>query len=244
MNLKFHIFLSLFIISSSLFAQYSGGFGRGDIMAELTASPLPVELSSFTAHKFNNTVLLSWRTETEVNNYGFEVERSTISTGRQGWEKIDFVSGSGNSNSPKEYSFTDNLNFNPINSNILRYRLKQIDNDGKFEYSDVIEVKLDLPDKFELTQNYPNPFNPITKIGYTIPEFIGSETKQSVVKLIVYDILGNEVATLVNDYQPAGYYEVDFDVTNKSLGAITSGVYFYQLSYENYTSTKKMTYLK
>jgi hypothetical protein len=169
--------------------------------------------------------------------------------GRGVWEKIGFVNGNGNSNSPKSYSFTD--------ANVLSgkysYRLKQIDNDGQFEYSKTIEVDLGAPTKFELSQNYPNPFNPVTKIKYTIPNVTLSMSSRaesrdegSLVVLKVYDVLGNEVTTLVNEEKPAGVYEVEFS----SVG-LASGIYFYRIAIQSdklqsgsFVETKKMIIMK
>lgn len=202
------------------------------------SGPLPVELVSFNATAEDNIVELKWKTATEVNNYGFEVERkfgndqSPVSN----FTKIGFVAGNGNSNSPKEYSYEDK---SPIGGNKFKYRLKQIDNDGKFEYSDIIEITV-LPDKFELSQNYPNPFNPLTKIRLAIPNVLVSGTKQSTnVTLKVYDILGNEVATLVDEEKYAGVYEVSFDASQ-----LSSGIYFYTLQAGSFIETKKMIVLK
>ncbi len=122
--------------------------------------PLPVELTSFSAATIGSTIKLNWQTATEVNNYGFEVERRALSAERQAWEKIGFVNGNGNSNSPKDYSFVDDK----VSSGKYSYRLKQIDNDGQFEYSKTINVDFNGVKKFELSQNYPNPFNPTTTI--------------------------------------------------------------------------------
>ena len=130
---------------------------------------LPVELSSFTASIVGQKILLMWRTETEVSNYGFEVERAVVNTKtkKQGVEfsKIGFVEGNGNSNSPKNYSFTDEK---PFGGSKFQSRLKQIDADGQSQYSDIVEVEV-VPAKFELSQNFPNPFNPTTTIGFGIP---------------------------------------------------------------------------
>lgn len=194
------------------------------------ASVLPVELTSFTAILHKNAVELNWTTATEVNNYGFEIERKFNS--RQSvvysWNKIGFVNGSGNSNSPKEYSFTDNT---PTSGKYI-YRLKQIDNDGKYEYSKEVEVDLGMPKEFSLSQNYPNPFNPETVISYQIP--INSK-----VSLKVFDLLGREVATLVNEVKGAGKYDVTF---NGNL--FTSGIYFYTIQTENFMQTRKMILMK
>ncbi|MBK6914190.1 MAG: T9SS type A sorting domain-containing protein [Ignavibacteriales bacterium] len=202
-----------------IYGIYSGG-------GTLCDGPLPVELSSFNASIINNTIKLIWRTETEVNNFGFEVERKISDD----WQKLGFVHGHGNSNSPSEYSYVDK---NPIGGSKFQYRLKQIDNDGQFEYSDVVEVNL-IPTKFALYQNYPNPFNPDTKISWQSP--VGSWQT-----LKVYDVLGNEVATLVNEYKPAGIYNVEFTIDNLQL---SSGVYFYQLKAGGFVSVKKMIMIK
>lgn len=210
-------------------------------------NPLPVELTSFTAVTKGNNILLNWQTATEINNYGFEVERTLTrpspdvgeggEAGR-GWEKIGFVNGNGNSNSPKQYSFTDN---NPIGGSKFNYRLKQIDNDGQFEYSNIIEVEI-FPGRFELFQNYPNPFNPSTIIKYTVVVDANS-APTTPVKLIIYDALGNEVAIVVNEEKSAGSYEVDFD-SFTVVGGLSSGVYFYQLQAGSFIQTRKMILLQ
>ena len=140
---------------------------------------LPVELSFFSASIISSSVKLSWQTATEVNNYGFEVERQSHTStplSLTEWEKLGFVTGNGNSNSPKTYSFVDNK----ISAGKYSYRLKQIDNNGQFEYSKTIEVDLGAPKKFELSQNYPNPFNPTTTIRFSLPEAL-------TVKLTIYE---------------------------------------------------------
>jgi len=207
-------------------------------------APLPVELSSFSAFVIGSGVKLSWETETEVNNYGFEVLRqahTSTSLSVTGWEKIGFINGNGNSNSPKNYSFVDHN----VNTGKYSYRLKQIDNDGQFDYSKAIEVDLGAPKKFELSQNYPNPFNPTTKIRYTIPttpsssHLVKGRSEVGFVSLKVYDILGNEIVTLVNEEKPAGIYEVEFNSTG-----VASGIYFYKLQSGSFVQTRKMLVLK
>jgi hypothetical protein len=195
------------------------------------ASPLPVELTSFTANVNNGKVILSWETATEVNNYGFEIQKLEVRSKKleENWEKVGFVEGSGNSNSPKEYSFVDELAQNGKYS----YRLKQIDFDGKFEYSDVVEVEVNvLPTEFSLSQNYPNPFNPSTSIEYTV---VSSEY----VSLKVYDVLGNEVVTLVNEKKEAGKYRVNFNASS-----LSSGVYFYKIQAGSFNQVRKMMLLR
>ncbi len=188
---------------------------------------VPVELMSFTASVTNNGVILNWKTATETNNLGFEIYRNT---GNE-WDKIGFVSGAGNSTEFNDYSFTDNSTL----SGTVLYRLKQIDYDGSFEYSDIVEVTREIVNKFYLSQNYPNPFNPSTVIKYAVP----AELSSSYVRLEVYDILGNLVSTLVNGKQSAGEYEVNFNGDN-----LSSGVYIYKLSIGNNIAVKRMTLLK
>ena len=191
---------------------------------------LPVELTSFTATAKSSSVELNWQTATEVNSYGFEIQRiRNEELGIRNWEKIGFVQGSGNSNSPKEYSFVDS---NPATEKSF-YRLKMIDIDGSFEYSDIVEVSFNLTlSTFELFQNYPNPFNPETVITYQLPV-------SSFVTLRVFDVLGKEVVTLVNEVKDAGQHKIKFDASK-----ISSGVYFYSLQTGSFYSTKKLMVLK
>jgi hypothetical protein len=191
---------------------------------------LPVELTSFSAATIGSDIKLSWKTATEINNYGFEIERCALSAERQAWGKIGFVNGNGNSNSPKSYSFVDDN----VTAGKYSYRLKQIDNDGQFEYSKTVEVDLGAPKKFELSQNYPNPFNPSTVISYQL-------SAPSKVTLKVYDLLGREVAVLVNEVQQPGNYNSQFSIVNYQL---SSGVYFYRLQTDNFSATKKMMLIK
>ena len=187
---------------------------------------LPVELVSFTGTAvLPSSIRLNWQTATEVNNYGFEVERKSSDN----WQKIGFVQGNGNSNSLKEYSYLDKY---PIGVSKFQYRLKQMDNDGQYEYSNVIEVDIRLLDKFTLEQNYPNPFNPSTKISWQSPVSSWQTLK-------VYDALGSVVATLVDEYKNAGSYEVEFNASY-----LASGIYYYQLRCGHFISTKKLIHIK
>jgi hypothetical protein len=195
---------------------------------------MPAELSSFSATIAGSKVNLSWSTATEVNNYGFDIERK-VSSGQSSvsnFEKIGFVNGNGNSNSTKNYSYEDNN----VPTGKFSYRLKQIDNDGQFEYSKTIEVEMNGVTKFELSQNYPNPFNPTTSIRYAIDS-------RQFVSLKVYNLLGKEVATLVNEYREAGSYEINFSASSAN-GGLSSGVYIYKLQAGSFTQTKKMTLVK
>ncbi|MFH1194858.1 MAG: fibronectin type III domain-containing protein [bacterium] len=205
-------------------------------------SPLPVELQNFSASINGSEILLKWNTVTEVNNYGFEIEKSVSSmqlafgSEKQNWETVGFVEGCGNRNSPKEYSFTD-YDYDYDQDYDLHYRLKQIDTDGSFTYSHIVIVEMSdamsLPTKFELYQNYPNPFNPTTTIKYSIPTVVetgqlarqltGAASLQLVI-LKIYDVLGCEVAELVNEHKAPGKYEVEFNGAS-----LSSGVYFYKM---------------
>jgi hypothetical protein len=201
------------------FNSYTGGpYNSGN-------QPLPVELTSFTASVSSKSVNLYWQTATEVNNYGFEVLRSSEN---EEWTKVGFVAGSGNSNSVKNYSYVDkNLNFGNYS-----YRLRQIDNDGKSELSKVVEVTISQPKEFVLDQNYPNPFNPVTSISYTLPQ-AGN------VKLTVYNALGQEVKELVNSFKEAGVHSVNFDASG-----LNSGLYLYKIETAGFTQVKKMILMK
>ena len=171
-------------------------------------------------------VKLKWRTETEVSNYGFEILRSAQND--IAWSKLGFVEGHGNSNSPKDYSFTDNK----VTGGKYSYRLKQIDTDGKFEYSKVVEVDLGSPTKFELSQNYPNPFNPTTTIKFSLPQ-------SGNVKLIIYNLLGEQVAELFNGFKEAGVHTINFYASE-----LNSGLYIYKLEANEFVQSRKMTLIK
>ena len=201
----------------------SGVSGRS--AHEYDLAIIPVELTSFAANVVNSSVILNWNTATETNNSGFEIQRGTD---RINFSDVAFVPGFGTTTEPRSYSYTDNL----ANSGNYYYRLKQIDYNGAFTYSDIVEVNVAAPIEFTLEQNYPNPFNPSTLISYSIPQ-------NSFVTLKVYDIIGNEVVTLVNQTQSAGKYDVRFDASK-----LSNGVYFYTIKANNFTSTKKMILMK
>ena len=195
------------------------------------SNSIPVELTSFRASVVDGNVVLNWITATELNNLGFEIQKgdhTSTSLSVTEWESIGFVNGNGTSTETHSYSFADN---NPVAGKSY-YRLKQVDFDGSFEYSNVIEVDVVLPIEFSLEQNYPNPFNPATSIRYAI------NSKQKV-HLLVYNVLGKEIATLVNEAKPAGNYEVSFDASK-----LSSGVYFYQLQAGSFVETKKMILIR
>lgn len=193
----------------------------------LNESPLPVELSSFTGKVVDGTeVDLNWVTKTEVNNYGFNVERRI---NESEWNSIGFVEGHGNSNSPKHYSYSDKDLF--AGGSKFQYRLKQIDTDGKFEYSDVVEIEI-MPTKFELSQNYPNPFNPSTTIRFSLP-------KETQLKINIYNMLGELVETLANGTYEAGHHKV---ILNAS--SLPSGAYVYRMESADFVQVRKMLLIK
>lgn len=192
------------------------------------ASPLPVELTSFTALVNGNSVQLNWITATEVNNYGFEIERMSSQTDGK-WNTLGFVNGSGNSNAERRYQFTDNT---PLPGKNI-YRLKQIDTDGKYTYSQEVEVDFSLtPAKYTLGQNYPNPFNPETRINFAIPI-------TSHVTIKIYDITGKEVATLLNETRQAGQHSINFNASSFS-----SGVYMYRLFAGEFSEARKFILIR
>lgn len=206
-------------------------FDVSNVNFTIVDNPIPVELTSFSAQLVNGAVNLSWSTVTEVNNKGFFIERRAIKNEElkiNNWVEIGFVEGNGTSTETRNYMFTD-LN---ISAGILQYRLKQIDFDGKFNYSKVVEVNSDIPSGYVLEQNYPNPFNPGTVINYQIPV-------ASNVSLKIFDVLGNEVGVLVNGYKDAGSYSVDFNASK-----LSGGVYYYELNAGATRLVRKMTLLK
>ncbi|NWG28696.1 MAG: T9SS type A sorting domain-containing protein [Ignavibacteriaceae bacterium] len=209
---------------------------------QLVPNFIPVELISFTAVPIENTVQLNWQTATETNNKGFEIERLQDCKIKklQDWETVGYIPGNGTTTELQYYSFSDKN----IRPGFYQYRLKQIDFDGSFNYSDVVEVEVEALMEFSLEQNFPNPFNPSTKIKYVISNV---ETRHAsslqMVTLKVYDILGNEIATLVNEEKPVGSYEVEFN-TSSGIGNLVSGIYFYQLISGNNVQTRKMILLK
>jgi len=187
---------------------------------------VPVELTSFAASVVGANVNLSWITASELNNQGFEIERSTDS---YQWDKIGFTEGKGTTTEMNYYSYSDSK----LDEGTYYYRLKQLDFDGTFEYSSVVEATVTIPKVFSLEQNYPNPFNPSTKISFSL-------AADSKVMLKIYDILGQEVSTLFSGDLQAGEHEINFNAS-----ALNSGVYLYRINATgtngtNFSSVKKM----
>jgi hypothetical protein len=185
---------------------------------------VPVELTSFSSINEKNDVILNWITATETNNQGFEVQRKTNGE----YDRIGFVEGHGTTTELQNYTFRDK----DVNAGSYYYRLKQVDYDGTFEYSGEIAVEVSAPTDYFLSQNYPNPFNPSTTISYALSE-------DGNVSLKLFDVLGNEVATLINENQQAGTFDYVFDASE-----LSSGVYYYQLQAGDFTATKKLILMK
>lgn len=200
--------------------------GTLTILMNALDQPVPVELFSFQAFSKENQVLLKWFTVSERKNLGFEIQRSE----NQGkFNKIGFVKGHGTTIISHAYQFEDKqLSIRAE----YRYRLKQIDLNGSFSYSAIISVTIGLPETFLLSQNYPNPFNPVTSIKYQLP-------KDCSVILKVFNLIGQEVATLVDDHQKAGYYTIQWDASNQA-----SGMYFYLLKTSEFSKLQKMLLLR
>jgi peptidoglycan/xylan/chitin deacetylase (PgdA/CDA1 family) len=199
----------------------------GTLILNKTDPPMPVEIASFTVAVKIKGVHLAWMTSTEINNSRFDIERIMDN---KSWIKIGSLPGAGNSNSPKDYSFIDN---SLLSKGKYSYRLKQVDNDGNYKYSGTVEVEVTFaPGTYSLSQNFPNPFNPGTKIHYEI-------SSKEFVTLKVYDILGNEIETLVNEEKPLGAYELTWNAAN-----LPGGVYFYKIQAGSFTEAKKMLLLK
>ena len=185
---------------------------------------VPVELSSFNASVNGTSVTLNWTTATETNNQGFSVERMSGNS----WQQIGFVPGFGTTSEKHSYSFNDDN----LKAGAYSYRLLQKDFDGSESYSDAVNVVVTKPSNFSLEQNYPNPFNPTTRLSYSIP-------MQSFVSIKIYNITGEEVASLVNDVQTEGQHQVTFNAKN-----LSSGIYIAKMTAGSFSSTIKMNLLK
>jgi Secretion system C-terminal sorting domain len=226
---------SLAISGGYLFAGVVDSTGESVWRLPLSEA-LPVELTSFTALAGSKTVELAWKTATEINNAGFDIERTPLLSplgegGTKGrWAKIGFVGGHGSTNSPHNYSYTDNVG----SAGTYSYRLKQVDHNGAFTYSQEVKVAVGAaPNVFALNQNYPNPFNPSTDIQFTVPT-----DGRAILK--VYNTLGQEVAILFDGIASAGeYHHATFDASK-----LASGIYFSQLEFEGKMQVKKMLLLK
>jgi hypothetical protein len=212
------------------FRFYNRALDSAEVAATWNISIVPVELTSFTASVVGSEVKLLWETASELNNSGFSIERNYANSG---YTEVAFVPGFGTTTEPKSYSFSDQN----LRNGVYSYRLKQIDFDGTFTYSDEVEIEVIAPASFSLDQNYPNPFNPSTRISFSL-------AVDSKVSLKIFDVLGQEVASLVNKDLTQGVHTYDFNASG-----INSGVYFYKIEAtgvngSEFTDVKKMILVK
>ncbi|MBN2357549.1 T9SS type A sorting domain-containing protein, partial [candidate division KSB1 bacterium] len=203
--------------------------GNASDIAFVTETTTPVELATFTARVVKDRILLNWATHSETNNFGFDVERRLSAA--TAYERIAFVGGAGTSTSPRSYTYVDQ----PQHIGRVYYRLKQIDTDGRTTYSDEVMAQVSAPQSFVLTQNYPNPFNPNTTFSYQIPEGVSAQ-----VELIIYDLLGRKVRTLLRKAALPGYYQTTWDGRDDDGRMTGSGVYIYILRSGQQQIARKM----
>jgi len=203
----------------------------GDCTTLLTLDVVvPVELTAFTTENVEGDVMIKWQTATEINNSGFEIQKSEMSNinGQAEWEKVTFVDGRGTTAEVTNYTYNDKV----VKPATYFYRLKQIDFDGTISYSEEIKIDVNGPTEFALMQNYPNPFNPATTIKFTLP------VKLDIV-IAVYNSIGERVAEIFKGEMEEGYHEVKFDAAN-----LSSGVYFYRFESKQFVDVKKMLLAK
>jgi photosystem II stability/assembly factor-like uncharacterized protein len=226
-------------LRSVIFVDDNVGYiaaGSAFFMTENGGGVIPVELISLTATTKQGKVILNWQTSTETNNLGFEIKRRILQSESSGeWTIVGFKEGHGTTTEMQNYQFIDNIS--DLHATSLGYRLKQIDYDGSYEYSKMVEVTNLAPKDYSLQQNYPNPFNPVTTISYSLPV-------KSQVELVVYNTLGESVVQLVNEQKEAGRYEVKFDSHSGTVRNLPSGIYFYRIQAGSFNQTKKMIILK
>lgn len=230
-----HALFSIDLATGECTGLGSGGYTdvRGMIVLEPN-DPVPVELTSFTISVVEKRVILEWQTQTETNNFGFDIERMEASN----WATIAFVKGQGTTTQPRHYKYLDPLPDDLLNITTRSYRLKQIDTDGSFEYSHVIEVNLALPKTAQLLQNYPNPFNPQTTIAFILPE-------SAPVEIAIFNTRAERVRLLLSSFKEAGSHLVFWSGKNDSGRAVASGIYFYTLSAHGETLfTRQMTLVR
>jgi subtilisin family serine protease len=207
------------------------GWGIINTLDAVNLIPIPVELTSFTGHYVDGVIQLNWSTATETNNLNFEIQRRITNSDDIGdWLLIGFKEGNGTTTEQNHYSYIDDLR--NINATNVEYRLKQIDFNGNFEFSDIVMVKVDGLKNYQLFQNYPNPFNPSTMIKYSVP-------RRSKIKIAVYDIIGNELETLFEGVHQSGVHQIDFNAENRP-----SGVYLISFTSEDFKKTIKSTLIK
>ena len=204
----------------------------GEFVFGSSSNPLPVRTVSLTGSTSRSSARLTWKTENEMDNHGFEIERRTVSQSNDPgiWKTVGFVEGSRTTSSPREYSFVDQ----GLSTGRYAYRIKQIDLSGSFRYSEALELEIGVaPLELMLAQNYPNPFNPATTIEFTVPE-------DGRVRLQVYDLFGRAVATIFDQDARAGHYlKATFDASD-----LASGIYFARLQFGGTQLLKRMLLVK
>ncbi|MFZ4589756.1 MAG: T9SS type A sorting domain-containing protein [Ignavibacteria bacterium] len=213
------------------FSEFTLGSNSAD--NTLGNTPLPVSLQSFLSQINGRDIQLKWITSSETNNSGFELQRAEFRSENLEFRKAGYVQGKGTTNTQTSYSFSDTK----LNSGKYKYRLKQIDNNGNFEYHNLNgEVEVGVPTKYEMSQNYPNPFNPVTKIDFSLP-------LDSKVQIVIYDVTGREVKVLLNETRSAGFHTLNFDASG-----LSSGMYIYRINAKSivndFSNTKKMLMIK
>jgi hypothetical protein len=216
--------------SANVYTATASGFTAFSPFAVGNSGALPVQLAYFNSTVTKRNVTLKWGTTGEINNSGFDIESAQINKdGSFNWVKTAFVTGNGTTSEEKSYTYEDKK----LASGNYKYRIKQIDYNGSYEYFNLAEdVLIGTPNVFSISQNYPNPSNPKSKIDYEIP-VLGKVT------LKIYDITGREIATLVNETKEAGYYTAEFDGSG-----LASGIYFYRITGETFSAVKKMVLIK
>jgi len=192
-------------------------------------SHTPVELTFFKlVSSQERSALLSWQTASETHNFGFQIERMCEKNSGN-WEVIGFVPGNGTSSEQHSYQFVDE---EELPAGTYFYRLKQMDTDGNHHYSDVQKRTVQAPHFFTLKQNYPNPFNPQTTIEFQLKN-------DGYVSIVVYDIHGRKIDTLVDGDRDNGHHRISFNAEK-----LSAGTYFYEMQAGNYNKVRKMTVLK
>lgn len=207
----------------------TNGNDAGAAYLYFSDAPLPVELAAFSAEFKNNRVHLLWQTKSETNNFGFKVQRKV----KAEWETIGFIPGKGTSSETQNYQFWDAQGLKNSSGSEIQYRLKQLDNDGSFAFSKVVQVQVNAPRQYQLFRNYPNPFNPETTISFSLPQ-------ASFVSLKIYNVNGSVLKTLTNAYQTAGVHKVKWDGTTENGQKLSSGIYFYKLKAGSFSQIKKL----
>jgi len=192
---------------------------------------VPVELVSFSADVSEEFVKLMWQTATETNNFGFDIERRIDGVA---FSKIGFVPGHGTTTIPQIYDYEDK---DVLAGRTYSYRLKQIDTDGSFEHSAILQVEINLPQNFVLSQNFPNPFNPETSIRYELPEAVD-------VKVSIFNLLGNEIRTLVHEQKEAGVHSIIWNGKDNAGREVATGAYLYRIKAGEFVETKRVTLLR